>query len=101
MDRLRTAHPWFRADRTHPIRETRNESEIFADVLFADQSDRHNPASRDRDRGAEEAFEHENAFGVVAESAVPEIRCDGFGFVEPLMQREIIFGLAAPLAHRR
>ena len=54
----------------------RDEAEIFLDVLLADQPHRHDAAGRDRDRRAEEALEHEDALGVVAQGAVTKIGAD-------------------------
>jgi hypothetical protein len=50
-------------------------------MLLADQPDRHHAAGRDRDRRAEEALQHEDAFGMMAQRAVPKISGDGFRLV--------------------
>src|SRR5271166_2885161 len=68
-DRLAPAHPRFGVDAAHLIREARNEAEVFAHMLFADRSHRRHAAGRDRDRRAEEALQHEEAFGMMARRA--------------------------------
>src|SRR3984957_14854896 len=96
VDRLGAAHPGLGPDAAHPVGEARDEAQIFADMLFADQADRHDAASRKLDRGPEEAFEHEDAFGVMAQGAMPEVGGDRLGFVEPLVERQIVLRRAAP-----
>src|SRR3546814_5095729 len=66
VDRLRAAHPGLRANAAHPVGETRHEAEILDDVLFADQPHRDNATGSDGDGRTEEAFEHEDALGMVA-----------------------------------
>jgi hypothetical protein len=58
MNGLGAAHPRQWPDGARPVREARNEPEVLAHVLFADQSDGHDPPGRERHRGPEEAFEH-------------------------------------------
>src|SRR5258707_6366950 len=95
VDRLRASHPGLRMDATHPFGEARDEAEIFAPVLFADQPYGHDAPGRHRDGGAEKALEHKYALGVVPQRPVPKIRRDRLGLVEPLVKREIVFGDAA------
>src|SRR3546814_5500885 len=83
-----------------PVSEARDEAQILADMLFTDQSDGHDAAGRQRDRHPEEALEHENAFGVMPERPVAEVRYDRLRFVEPLMEREIVVRRPAPAARR-
>src|ERR1700693_2045167 len=99
VDRLGAAHPDLRPDAPHPVREARNEAEIFADMLFADQPHGHDAAGRQEDRRAEEPLQHEDAFGVMAQRAVPKIRGDRLRLVEPLMQRQKLLRRAAPFFH--
>jgi len=66
MDRLGPAHPGLGADAAHPIREARDETEVLAHMLLADQPNRHHAAGRDRDCRAEEALQHEDAFSMTA-----------------------------------
>ena len=100
MDGLGAAHPGLGPDTAHPVGEAWDEAQIFADMLFADQANRHDAPARDRDRGPEETFEHEDAFGVVAQRAMTEIRCYGLRPVELLVNRQIVFSRAAPFPHR-
>jgi hypothetical protein len=48
------------------------------------------PPDRERDRGAEDFLQHEDAFGVMPERAVPVVGDDLLGFIEPGMKREIV-----------
>src|SRR3546814_18232259 len=70
-------------------------------MLFPDKANGNYAPRRDGDRRSEEALEHEDALGVITQCAVPEIRSDRLGFVEPLVERQIVFRLAAPFADRR
>ncbi len=73
----------------------------LADMLSADEADRNDASRRDGERRAEEAFQHEDAFGVMAKSPVPEIGGDRFRFIEPLVKREIVLRRAALFLGRR
>src|ERR1700722_5254243 len=83
VDRLGAAHPGLGPGAAHPVGEARDEAQIFADMLLADQADRHDAAGRERDRRPEEAFEHEDAFGVMPQRAMPEVGGDRLRFIEP------------------
>src|SRR3546814_4489746 len=76
-------------------------SDVCSSDLFADQADRHHAAGRRGDGRAEKALQHEDAFGMMAQGAVTEIGGDRLGLVEPLVERQIILGRAAPLLHAR
>ena len=101
MNGLGAAHPGFRANTSDQFGEARDKAEILADVLFTDQAHRDDATTGYGDRGAEEALQHEDAFGVVAQCAMPKVRGDGLGLVEPLMQWQIVFGLGRPISLRR
>src|SRR3546814_4757585 len=73
VDRLCAPHPRLGPDAPHPIGEARDEAEILAHMLFADQADRHHAAGRRGDGRAEKALQHEDAFGMMAQGAVTEI----------------------------
>jgi hypothetical protein len=62
-----------------------NEAEVLTHMLLADQPDRHHTAGRDRDCRAEEALQHEDAFGLMAKRAMPKIGSDSLRPIEPLM----------------
>jgi hypothetical protein len=82
VDRLCAPHPWLRPDAAHPVGEARDEAEILDDVLFADQSHRHDTSGRDGEGHTEEALQHEDAFGMVAQSPVTKIGGDRLGLVD-------------------
>ena len=50
-----------------------DSAEVFHHVLLADESDWDYQASRKRDRGAKDIFEHEDALGMVSEGPMPEV----------------------------
>src|SRR3546814_4739772 len=60
VDRLGPAHPGFWPDAADPVGEARDETEILADMLLADQPDRHDAARGDGDRRPEEARSEEH-----------------------------------------
>ena len=82
VDRLGSAHPHLGPDAPHPVREARYEAEVFADMLLADQPYRHDAPGRKDDGRAKEPLQHEDAFGVVAQRAVPKIRRDRLRLVD-------------------
>ena len=51
--------------------------------------------------GAEELFEHEDALGMMAQCPVPIVGDDGFGFVEPVVELDVVLDGAAPFADGR
>src|SRR3546814_17129067 len=97
VDRLRAAHPGLRANAAHPVGETRHEAEILDDVLFADQPHRDNATGSDGDGRTEEAFEHEDALGMVAKRTMAKVGGDRLGLVEPLVEREVFLRDPAPI----
>ena len=99
-DLLRAAHPWLWADTFHPIGKRRDEAEILDDMLLADPARRDDPAGRQGDGRTEDGLGQEDALGMVAERAVPEIRDDRFAGVEPAMERQLIVDRSTPFPHR-
>src|SRR5665213_737984 len=65
-----------------------------------EKSDRHYAAGRDRNRRAQEALQHEDALGMMAQRTMPKISGDRFRLVEPLMQWQKVLGGPAPFLHR-
>jgi len=76
LDFLGAPHPWHRLDRSSPVRETRDETEILGDMLLADPACRDDAARREGDRHTEDRLGHEDALGMMPERPVPEIRND-------------------------
>jgi hypothetical protein len=70
-------------------------------MVLADQSNRHDTGRGDGDGRPKEPLQHEDAFGMVAKSAVAKVRRDRLRLVEPLVQRQVVFGDAAPFFRRR
>jgi len=64
-------------------------------MLFSDVTHWHFLAVAVGDRGTEDALAQENAFGVVAKSAMPKIREEGFGLVKPVVDQQVVLGPAA------
>jgi hypothetical protein len=78
VNRLRAAHPRFRADAAGPIGQRWNSAKILNYVLFADESDRNGAACGDFDYGSKMLFEHEYAPSVMKHSAMTESCICGF-----------------------
>ena len=89
-------HPGLRCNEARPIGKGGDRAKILTNVLLADEADRNSPAVSIDDRRPEQGFQHEDALGMVPERAVPGVCEDGLGLVEPLVQRQIVVGLAAP-----
>ena len=68
MDRLRTAHPGFRANAAYPVGKTGDEPQILHHMLLANQADRHDPTGRYGERWPEEFLQVEYPGGMVAEN---------------------------------
>jgi hypothetical protein len=69
------------------------------DVLFPDQPHRDIPSISVSDRHAEDRLEHEYALCMVAQGTVAGVRDDLLRLVEPLVEGQIVLGLAAPALH--
>ena len=67
-------------------------------MLLAEFFDGHMGAGTGRDRGAENMGRFGNAFAMVPERPMREMREGGFRGVEPAMQRKIIGDFAAMFA---
>src|SRR5207249_2398899 len=75
--------------------------EVFLDVLFADPAHRDDPSGTVGQRRAEELLAQEDAFAVVPQGAMAEVGDVGLGFVEPVVDRQIIFDPTAPAIDAR
>ena len=58
-------------------------------------------AIRVHDRGAEDTFRLEDALRVMAQSAMPKVTHELLAGVEPVMQGQVVLGLATVTACRR
>jgi hypothetical protein len=54
-------HPTLRLNLPHPVSHSGNPAKVFQYVLLPDEPEGDYTASRDRDRGAEDIFQHEDA----------------------------------------
>ena len=62
VQRMATSqHPTLGLNLSQPVLDRGNPAEVFQYVLLADESHWDYTASRDRDRGAEDIFQHEDA----------------------------------------
>src|SRR3546814_12229648 len=52
-------------------------------------------------RRTEEAFEHEDALGMVAKRTMAKVGGDRLGLVDPLVEREVVLRDHAPFTNRR
>jgi hypothetical protein len=64
-------------------------------MLFSDVTHWHFLAFAVGDRGTEDALAKENAFGMVAKSAMPEIGHERLRLIKPVVDRKVILGAAA------
>lgn len=78
LDLRRAPHPRLWTDRSRPVCEARDMAEILADMLLAHPTGRDHPAGGEGQRLAEHGFHEEDALGMVAQSAMPEVRKDKF-----------------------
>src|SRR3546814_7852231 len=76
VNRLRLPHPGFWPDAPDPVGERRNEAEIFADMLLADQPDGDDTPTGNMDCRSEEPLEHEDALRMMAECSMAEVRSE-------------------------
>ena len=98
VQRMATSqHPTLWLNLPQPVSHRRNPAEVFQYVLLADESHGDHTPGRERDRGAEDIFQHEDALTVVPEGPVPEVSHVGFGAIEPLVQPEVFMSFAAVL----
>jgi hypothetical protein len=64
-------------------------------MLFSDVTHWHLLAFAVGDRDTEDALAQENAFGMVAKSAMPEIGHERLRLIKPVVDRKVILGAAA------
>jgi hypothetical protein len=67
-------------------------------MLFADVAHRNGSAFAVGDGDTKDVLAQENSFGMVPESAMPEVWEEGFRLIEPVMYRQVILRLAAELS---
>ena len=96
VERIALQHPGLGGDEPRPVGKRGNEAEVFARMLLADETDRNRTTVGIDDRRAEQGFEQEDALGMMPQCAVPGIGEDRLRLVEPLVQRQIVTGRAAP-----
>ena len=64
-------------------------------MLFPDVTHRNLLAFTVSDCDTEDALTQEDSFGMVPKTAVPEIRDEGFRLIKPVVDRQVVLGLAA------
>jgi hypothetical protein len=67
-------------------------------VLFSDVPDENRLAIAIRDGYAKDSLAEEDALGVMSKSAVAKVSQECLGLVKPIVNREIILGLATELS---
>jgi hypothetical protein len=92
----RAAHPTLWSDCRRPIGEGWDEAEVLPDVLLSNPPGRDDSACGQRYRRPKNGFRHENALSVMAERAMPEVRSDLLGLIEPVVDAEIVINRTAP-----
>ena len=92
-------HPDFRLDAAQPIGQVRNSAAAVLQHMLLAHIAHGNPlAGRVGEGLAEHAFAFEDALGMVAQGTMPEIGELLLGGIEPAMNRQVIFRLAAELS---
>jgi hypothetical protein len=90
------AHPGLQPHVHQPILHGGDPAQVLTDMLFPNRANRNDPAIAVGDRGAEDCLSKEDALRVVPQGPMPQVGQALFRFVEELMNRLIISGLAAP-----
>src|SRR6266566_7141190 len=75
----------------------RNSTQVFLDVLFSDIPDRNLVSLAVCDRHTKNPLTQENSLGVVAEGTVAKVGEECFRLIKPLVNGEIVLGLAPKL----
>ena len=88
-------HPTLGADPRQPFLDSWKSSEVFFHMLFSEVANRNGGTVKVRDGDAKDAFGEENPFGVMAQGAVAEVWEEGFRFVKPTVDREVVLEFAA------
>ena len=94
-NRSHAIHPWLWPNRDEPILGSRYSPEIFLDVLRGNVPNGDFDSFAIRNRDAEDPFRQEHTFGVVPKRPMSEVGEECFRFVKPIVDRQIIFWLAA------
>lgn len=88
-------HPRLVGDVFQPVLHAGNPAQIFLDVLFADQTGGDFLPGTVGDGDAEDRLGHEDALSVMAQGAMAPVGVHRLAGVEPAMNGDIIFRLAA------
>jgi hypothetical protein len=82
-----------------PILQGWYPAQVFLDVLLADEPYWYHLAVRVGDGNAEDFFGPKDSFGVMPQGPVAQVGQASLGFIKPVVQLEVIFGLTAPVFH--
>lgn len=82
---------------SEPVGNGGDKSAIFRDMLLTNETNGYFPSVAVCDSCPKESFSHEDPFGVMSQSSVPEVSEVTFRFIEPAMDRRVIFRLTSPL----
>jgi hypothetical protein len=94
-DGIAAQDPGGRLNEARPVGEGRDASEVFGDVLFADQSDWNDLSVAVGHHVPKHRLKLKDSFGVVTERTMSRVGNDQLRLVEPFMQAEVVFGLPA------
>lgn len=78
-------HSGFDTDEPCPVGDGGNTAKVLADMLLADETNGTVLSIGVADRHAENAFQHEYAFGMVPQRAAPRMGDELLRLVEPLV----------------
>ena len=69
-------------------------------MLFADKPSGNHTAVGVGQSGTEQPFAKKNAFRMMSQGSMTEVRKECLAFIEPLVKRQVVFNAAAVLADR-
>jgi hypothetical protein len=95
-----TVHPTLCLDLQQPVLSCGNSAQVFPDMLFSYIPDWNFVSVAIHNGNSKQLLGQENALGVMAKCPVAKVREECFRFVEPIVDREIVFCLSPELPVR-
>lgn len=94
-------HPRLWCERTQPIFDGRNPSEIFLDMLFAKEAGGNNTGVRVGDGCSEEPLHEEDPLRMMPQRTVAEVGKERLRLIKPLMDGKVVLGRSSILRGTR
>jgi hypothetical protein len=92
-------HPRGHLQVFQPVLHRGNPAQVFLDVLLANPAHRDDPARTVRQCGAKDPLGEKDAFRVMAQGPMANIRQTHLALIEELMNRQVVLWLASPAFH--